>query len=82
MTIIVDITLTIDDAGFRRLLDVVPARSAQVLSSCLESQPVWLRQQITAVTMDGFTGYVTAVDQMLPKATKVMGPFPHDASDR
>lgn len=34
------------------------------------------------VTIDGFTGYATAVDEVLPQARKVMAPFPRRAPGR
>ncbi len=42
------------------------------------------REQIQVVTMDGFTGYATAVEEQLPQADKVMDPFHvvHLAADK
>ncbi|MFC6146789.1 transposase, partial [Corynebacterium nasicanis] len=42
------------------------------------------REQVQVVTMDGFTGYASAMDQVLPQATKVMDPFHvvHLAADK
>ena len=42
------------------------------------------REAVEVVTMDGFTGYATAVDQSLPAARKVMDPFHliHLAADK
>ncbi|MBG9348279.1 transposase, partial [Corynebacterium belfantii] len=41
-------------------------------------------EQIQVVTMDGFTGYTTAVEEQLPQANKVIDPFHvvHLAADK
>ena len=63
VTVIVDITPTVaGTTGASRLLDVLPGRSTQALTLWLKNQPDWFRQHITVVTMDGFTGYATAID--------------------
>lgn len=52
-----------------------PGRSADVLSGWLKERDPSFREQIQVVTMDGFTGYATAVEEQLPQADKVMDPF-------
>ena len=75
MTILVDLTPLVDGRGPARLLDMRPGRSAQVLRGWLQERDPGFRSQVQVVTMDGFTGYASAVDQVLPDATKVMDPF-------
>ena len=75
VTILVDLTPLVDGRGPARLLDIRPGRSAQVLSSWLQEREPSFREKVQVVTMDGFTGYASAVDQVLPDATKVMDPF-------
>ena len=75
VTILVDLTPLVDGRGPARLLDLRPGRSAEVLRTWLQERDPSFREQVQVVTMDGFTGYATAVDQVLPDATKVMDPF-------
>ncbi len=75
MTILVDFTPLVDGRGPARLLDMRPGRSADVLSGWLKERDPSFREQIQVVTMDGFTGYATAVEEQLPQADKVMDPF-------
>lgn len=84
VTILVDLTPLVDGTGPARLLDIRPGRSAQVLRTWLQERDPGFRQQVQVVTMDGFTGYASAVDQVLPEATKVMDPFHlvHLAADK
>ena len=84
VTILVDLTPLVDGRGPARLLDIRPGRSAQVLRGWLQERDPAFREQVQVVTMDGFTGYASAVDQMLPDATKVMDPFHvvHLAADK
>ncbi len=74
VTILVDLTPLVDGRGPARLLDMRPGRSAQVLRTWLQERDPGFRKQVQVVTMDGFTGYATAVDQVLPQARKVMDP--------
>ena len=84
VTILVDLTPLVDGRGPARLLDLRPGRSAEVLRTWLQERDPSFREQVQVVTMDGFTGYATAVDQVLPDATKVMDPFHvvHLAADK
>ena len=75
VTILVDLTPLVDGRGPARLLDIRPGRSADVLRTWLQERDPGFREQVQVVTMDGFTGYASAVDQVLPGATKVMDPF-------
>ena len=75
VTILVDLTPEVDGRGPARLLDIRPGRSAQVLRGWLQERDPGFRKQVQVVTMDGFAGYATAVDEVLPQATKVMDPF-------
>ncbi len=84
VTILVDLTPLVDGRGPARLLDIRPGRSADVLRTWLQERDPSFRKQVQIVTMDGFTGYASAVDQVLPGATKVMDPFHvvHLAADK
>ena len=84
VTILVDLTPLVDGRGPARLLDIRPGRSAEVLRTWLQERDPGFRKQVQVVTMDGFAGYASAVDQVLPDATKVMDPFHvvHLAADK
>lgn len=84
VTVLVDLTPLVDGTGPARLLDMRPGRSAEVLRSWLQERTPDFRENVQVVTMDGFTGYASAVDQVLPDATKVMDPFHvvHLAADK
>ena len=84
VTVLVDLTPLVDGSGPARLIDMQPGRSAQVLKSWLNEREPGFRDAVEVVTMDGFTGYATAVDQSLPAARKVMDPFHliHLAADK
>lgn len=84
MTVLVDLTPLVDGTGPARLLDMCPGHSADVLRTWLQERDPGFRSQVQVVTMDGFTGYATAVDQVLPQANKVMDPFHvvHLAADK
>lgn len=84
VTILVDLTPLAEGRGPARLLDMRPGRSAEVLRTWLQERSPDFRQKVQVVTMDGFAGYATAVDQVLPQATKVMDPFHvvHLAADK
>ena len=84
VTILVDLTPLVDGRGPARLLDIRPGRSADVLRTWLQERDPGFREQVQVVTIDGFTGYASAVDQVLPGATKVMDPFHvvHLAADK
>ena len=69
------VTVLVDGRGPARLLDMRPGRSAEVLRTWLQERTPNFRGQVQVVTMDGFAGYATAVDEALPAATKVMDPF-------
>lgn len=70
--ILVDLTPLVDGRGPAQLLDIRPGRSADVLCTWLQERVPGFRSQVQVVSMDGFTGYATAVDQVLPQARKVM----------
>lgn len=84
VTVLVDLTPLVDGTGPARLLDMRPGHSADVLRTWLQERDPGFRSQVQVVTMDGFTGYATAVDQVLPQANKVMDPFHvvHLAADK
>lgn len=75
VTVLVDLTPLTDGAGPARLIDMRPGRSADVLKTWLGERDPDFRAGVQVVTMDGFTGYATAVDHSLPAARKVMDPF-------
>ena len=62
VTILVDLTPLADGRGPARLLDIRPGRSADVLRTWLQERDPGFRSKVQVVTMDGFTGYATAVD--------------------
>lgn len=74
VTVIVDMTRH-HTGQPARLLDVIPGRSANVLTCWINQQPKAFRDEVEVVTMDGFQGYATAADEALPHATRVMDPF-------
>lgn len=84
VTVLVDLTPLVDGHGPARLIDMRPGRSAEVLRTWLQQRSQRFRDQVSVVTMDGFAGYVTAVDHALPAARKVMDPFHvvHLAADK
>ena len=84
VTVLVDLTPLVDGTGPARLLDMRPGRSAEVLRTWLNECTPGFRTNVQVVTMDGFAGYATAVDEALPAATKVMDPFHvvHLAADK
>lgn len=84
VTVLVDLTPLVDGRGPARLLDMRPGRSAEVLRTWLNQCTPGFRTNVQVVTMDGFAGYATAVDEALPAATKVMDPFHvvHLAADK
>ncbi len=74
VTVIID--LTPREVGRpARLLDMIPGRSKKVLKTWLESRDTKFRLNVKTVAMDGFTGYKTAVREVLPSAVTVMDPF-------
>ncbi|MBG9348250.1 transposase, partial [Corynebacterium belfantii] len=74
VTILVDLTPLVDGHEPARLLDIRPGRSADVFSGWLKERDPSFQEQIPVVTMDGFTGYTTAVEEQLPQANKVIDP--------
>lgn len=75
VTVIVDLTPVVDGTGPARLLDMVPGRSADALSTWLDARDPGFRTRVKTVAMDGFTGYHTASKKVLPQARTVMDPF-------
>nr|WP_246815811.1 transposase [Corynebacterium sp. HMSC28B08] len=82
VTILVDLTPLADGRGPARLPDIRPGRSADVLRTWLQERNPGLRSQVQVVTMDGFTGYATAVDQVLHPREEGDGSVPRRASGR
>ncbi|WP_426718635.1 transposase [Corynebacterium auriscanis] len=74
VTVVVDPTPTATRSGPARLCDMVPGRSTDVLRRWLPARNPGFRAQREVVTMDGLTGYATAVDDGVPAARKVMDP--------
>lgn len=73
VTVIIDLTPR-SDGRPARLLDMIPGRSKQVLASWLKGQATQFRLNVKTVAMDGFTGYKSAVREVLKSATTVMDP--------
>jgi len=84
VTVLVDLTPLVDGDGPARLIDMRPGRSADVLKTWLDERDPQFRDTVEVVTMDGFTGYATAVNHALPGARKSMDPFHvvHLAADK
>lgn len=55
--------------------DMVPGRSAAVLSTWLNEREQDFRDTVEVMTRDGFAGYATATKQALPHAQAVMDLF-------
>jgi len=54
---------------------MVEGKSKKVFKTWLDQQPQAWKDKIEIVAMDGFTGFKTASQEELPKATEVMDPF-------
>ena len=65
----------VDGTGPSRLLDMVPGRSAKVLTEWLDARDQVFRDRVKVVTMDGFAGYHAAAAKTVPAARTVMDPF-------
>ena len=74
VTVIIDLTPR-KHGRPARLLDMIPGRSKQVLKAWLQAQNTKFRLNVKTVAMDGFTGYKTAVKEVLTSAVTVMDPF-------
>ena len=74
VTVIIDLTPR-EDGRPARLLDMIPGRSKKVLKTWLKAQDTKFRLNVKTVAMDGFTGYKTAVREVLTSAVTVMDPF-------
>lgn len=75
VTVIIDLTPTLDQSGPARLLDMVEGRSKETFKAWLAARPPAWRAGVEVVAMDGFTGYKTAAAEALPQAVAVMDPF-------
>ena len=84
VTVLVDLTPAVDGTGPARLLDMIPGRSAKVLTDWLDDRDQAFRDRIKIVTMDGFAGYHSAAAKAVPAARTVMDPFHvvHLAADK
>lgn len=69
---LVDLTRT---GGPARLLDVVPGRSAAVLSSWLQERDASWRADVVVAALDPFRGYASALRTQLPGAVRVLDAF-------
>ena len=74
VTVIIDLTPRRDGRP-ARLLDMVAGRSKQVLKTWLQARDTKFRLNVKTVAMDGFTGYKSAVREVLKTAATVMDPF-------
>jgi transposase len=75
VTVLVDLTPVVDGTGHARLLDMIPGRSAKVLTDWLDARDQAFRDRVKVVTMDGFAGYHSAAAKAVPEARTVMDPF-------
>ena len=73
-SVIIDLTPRRDGRP-ARLLDMVAGRSKQVLKTWLQARDTKFRLNVKTVAMDGFTGYKSAVREVLKTAATVMDPF-------
>ena len=73
--VLVDLTPVVDGTGPSRLLDMIPGRSAKVLTEWLNARDQVFRDRVKVVTMDGFAGYHSAAAKAVPAARTVMDPF-------
>jgi transposase len=64
------------DAGHLQLLAVLPDRLKTTLVAWLKSLRAAVIERITTVCTDRWEGYITAVQQVVPKATIVIDRFP------
>ncbi|MDN6658098.1 MAG: ISL3 family transposase, partial [Acidipropionibacterium jensenii] len=74
VTVIIDLTPVRAGTGPARLFDMVEGRSKQVFKTWLADRDQAWRDGVEVVSMDGFTGFKTAAEE-LPTATEVMDPF-------
>ena len=75
VTVIIDLTPVRNKTGPARLLDVLEGRSKQAFKQWLESRPKPWRDQIESIAMDGFSGFKSAAQEVIPKAQTVLDPF-------
>lgn len=75
VTVIIDLTPVRRKRGPARLLGMVPGRSKQVFSDWLAARTQAWRAGIEVVATDGFPGFKSAAQEMLPDAVEVMDPF-------
>ena len=75
VTVVIDLTPVANGTGPARLLDMIEGRSKKVFKAWLAVRPRAWRDKITAIAMDGFTGFKTAAAEEVPDAVAVMDPF-------
>jgi len=63
------------DVRGRRLLDVVPGRSGEVLSQWISAQDLVWRDRVEVAALDPFRGYASALRTSLPDAIRVLDAF-------
>ena len=71
----VDLTPVRNKTGPARLLDVLEGRSKQAFKQWLQSRPKPWRVQIESIAMDGYSGFKSAAEEVIPKAQTVLDPF-------
>src|SRR5699024_10669309 len=75
-TVIVDMTHHHRNSDIpARLLDGVEGHSGDALQHLLAQRPADCRLPVRTVAMDGFQGYATASEELLPTARRVMDPL-------
>jgi transposase len=75
VTVIIDLTPVRDGRGPARLIGMAPGRSKRAFKDWLQARPPAFRDGVEVVAMDGFTGFKTAAQEVLPEAVEVMDPF-------
>lgn len=75
VTVVIDLTPVRNKTGPARLLDVLDGRSKQAFKQWLQNRPKPWRDRIESIAMDGFSGFKSAAEEVLPLAQTVLDPF-------
>ena len=75
VTVIVDLTPTLEGSGPARLLDMVDGHAAGAVESWLAHLPAPVRERIEAIAMDGLAAYKKAARAKAECAAVVLDPF-------
>ena len=75
VTIVVDLTPVRNKTGSASLLDVLEGCSKQAFKQWLQSRPKPWCDQIESIAMDGYSGFKSAAEEVIPKAQTVLDPL-------